>query len=132
MDNPKESFADWLDSSRCAEILREERWPDGQVKCPYCNSRSVKKLEVYQEDFYRYQCMFCSEKSGKKKTFNDKTMTIFEGSKLPITKWFYGISLLQNKVSDLGLAKELQVDKNTARRMSVLIKASVFFDSESK
>jgi hypothetical protein len=52
---------------------------------------------------------------------------MFEASKVPITKWFYAISLLRNKVSDMELSKELQVTYVTARRMSVLIKGSIFF-----
>ncbi len=122
----KESFADWLDEKRCVEILCEERWPDGIVRCPFCNGDRIVVLGKYQIYFHRYKCMDCSEKDGKTRTFNEKTGTMYENSKLPITKWFYGISLLRNKVSDLQLSKELQVDYNTARRMSLLIKSTIF------
>jgi hypothetical protein len=72
-------------------------------------------------------CRHCTEERGIKTTFNDKTGTMFEDSKVPITKWFYAISLLRNKVSDMELSRELQVTYMTARRMSVLIKGSIFF-----
>lgn len=127
MPNPKESFADWMDANKCAEILREERWPDGVVRCPYCESDDVCKLESYQEVFFRYECRRCSEEKGQKTTFNDKTKTMYEDSKVPITKWFHAKNLLSNKVSDLKLSKELQVDYKTARRMSILIKGTLFF-----
>ena len=62
MPDPKESFADWLDSQKCAEILREERWPDGIIRCPFCNSDNVFTLGKYKEVFFRYQCRDCTEK----------------------------------------------------------------------
>ena len=127
MCKTKESFADWLDPRKCVEVLREERWPDGVVKCPFCGLDDTCVLEPYQEHFLRYLCRHCTEKNGIKTTFNDKTGTMFEDSKVAITKWFYAISLLRNKVSDLELSKELQVTYVTARRMSVLIKGSIFF-----
>ena len=126
MPAPKESFADWLDEQKCIDVLREERWPDGIVKCPYCHSTEVFILGNYKQYYRRYKCNSCSIKDGETRTFNDKTGTIYEHSKLPITKWFYAISLLRNKVSDLELSRELQVDYNTARRMSMLIKATIF------
>lgn len=126
MPDPKESFADWLDAQKCAKILREERWPDGIVRCPFCNSDNIFTLGKYKEVFFRYQCCDCREKNAQKTTFNDKTATIYEDSKLPITKWFYAKALLRNKVSDPELSRELQVDYNTARRISILFKLTIF------
>jgi hypothetical protein len=48
-----------------------------------------------------------------------------------LTKWFYAISLLKNKVSGNELAKELQVDGNTARRMSMLLRGEILFSNQS-
>lgn len=122
----KESFADWLDEGKCVVVLREERWPGGIIRCPFCNSSDISILGSYKRYYRRYRCNACSQKDDQTRTFNDKTGTIYEGSKLPITKWFYAISLLRNKVSDLELSRELQVDYNTARRMSMLIKSTIF------
>ena len=61
------------------------------------------------------------------KTFNEKTETIFADSKLPITKWFYAISLMKNKSSNSNLADELNVDQNTAGRMGNLIRGSIYY-----
>lgn len=126
MPDSKESFADWLDPQKCADILREERWIDGIVKCPFCQSENVFVLCKYQEIFFRYQCRDCTKRDDKKTTFNDKTGTMYEDSKVSITKWFYAKALLRNKISDLQLSEELQVDYNTARRMSLLIKGNIF------
>ena len=122
----KESFADWLDHARCAEILRECRWPSGQVDCVFCQSDNVNILEKYKTYFFRYECLDCGNLNGHKTTFNDKTGSIFEDSKISLAKWFYTISLLQKKISTNQIANELQVDGNTARRMVGLIRGSIF------
>ena len=122
----KESFADWLDPNRCAEILRESRWPSGKVECVFCQSENVKIIEKYKIHLFRYECLDCTSLEGHKRTFNDKTGSIFEDSKISLAKWFYTISLLQKKISTHEIAKELQVDGNTARRMVGLIRGSLF------
>jgi len=128
----KESFADWMDLAKCAQVLREERWPDGHVRCPFCHSDSVIILEPYQRVFFRYQCQPCTLKNSRKTTFNEKTGTLFEGSKLHLTKWFYAISLFKNKASSNEIAKELQVDGNTARRMTMLLRSEILFSNQSE
>ena len=122
----KESFADWMDRTKCAEILRRERWGTQAVTCIYCKSGNVKILGKYKECFYRYKCLDCSEKNDKDTTFNDKTGTIFQNSKIRLEKWFYAINLVQKKVSDNEIARDLQVDGNTARRMASLIRGSIY------
>ena len=128
----KESFTDWMDLAKCAQVLREERWPDGQIHCPFCHSDSVIILEPYQRVFFRYQCQPCTLKNSCKTTFNEKTKTLFEGSKLRLTKWFYAISLFKNKASSNEIAKELQVDANTARRMTMLFRSEILFFNQSE
>ena len=132
----KESFADWLDHARCAEILRECCWPSGQVDCVFCQSNNVNILEKYKIYFFRYERLDCGNLNGHKTTFNDKTGSIFEDSKISLAKWFYTISLVQKKISTNQITNELQVDGNTANgtppdgtppgRMVGLIRGSIF------
>ena len=122
----KEYFADWMDRNKCAEILRRERWGKQSVACVYCKSINVKILGEYKECFYRYKCLDCSEKNDQTTTFNDKTGTIFENSKISLEKWFYAINLVQKKVSDNEIARDLHVDGNTAGRMASLIRGSIY------
>jgi len=116
-----DSFACLLDTGKCVEILRGIRWPDGLVICPHCDSLYTKHFSFYKEHYNRWQCKSCG------KTFNEKTNTIFAESKLPITKWFYAITLMRNKSSDANLADELHVDRNTARRIGNLVRGSIFY-----
>ena len=32
------------DRERCENLLRDIRWPDGVVKCPYCKSTHVRYM----------------------------------------------------------------------------------------
>lgn len=128
----KESFADWLDASRCGEVLREERWPSGEVFCVFCGSQNVKVLGKYQIHLFRYECLDCLVSNGHKTTFNDKTGSIFEDSKISLSKWFYAIHLLQRQTSTNQIAKDLEVDGNTARRMVGLIRGSIFLSQEEE
>jgi transposase-like protein len=91
---------------KCIAYLEKQRWGDIPI-CPYCNSvnNSKKTLE------YRYKCHDCG------KSFSVTVGTIFESTKLPITKWFVAICLVLNAkkgISSLQLARDLKVNKNTA------------------
>lgn len=123
----KESFADWMDKNRCAEVLREERWRDQPVSCLFCSSCDIKNLGKYKDCFFRYQCLDCSKNNNCKTTFNDKTGTIFARSKISLQKWFYAIDMIQKKTSTNAIARSLQVDGKTASRMVHMIKGSIFF-----
>lgn len=116
-----DSFACLLDTGKCVEVLREIRWPGGLITCPNCESPHTKYLSSYKEHYNRWLCDGCG------KTFNEKTNTIFSESKLPITKWFYAISLMRNKSSDINLADELHVDRKTGRRVGSLVRGSIFY-----
>ncbi len=113
------SLAELLDYDYCAELFRQMRWPNG-AGCPYCESEAVEEFCQYQEYFYRYTCQTCG------RTFNDKTGTIFEQSKLPLTAWFVGIYLMARGRSTQTISDELGVDYNTALRMTKLIRGCIY------
>ena len=91
----------------CAVVLREVRWREG-VGCPRCGSRSVvrhgRHLEVYRRYLYR----------GCGRSFNDRTGTLFEDSKLPLRVWFFTAFLMQYKVPVMEIAKTVHVSYPTA------------------
>jgi transposase-like protein len=92
--------------SKCMAYLEKNRWPVIPI-CPYCNS--TKSSRKTQE--FRHTCHNC------KRSFSVLVGTIFESTKLPITKWFFAIRLILNAkkgISSLQLARDLHVNKNTA------------------
>lgn len=91
---------------KCISYLERQRWADIPI-CPYCSSnKSTKKTQEF-----RHTCLNCG------RSFSVLVGTIFESTKLPITKWFVAICLILNAkkgISSLQLARDLKVNRNTA------------------
>jgi len=92
--------------SKCMSYLEKNRWLETPI-CPYCYS--TKSSRKTQE--FRHTCHNC------KRSYSVLVGTIFESTKLPLTKWFLAIHLIINAkkgISSLQLARDLHVNKNTA------------------
>ena len=94
----------------CAQRLRSARWPE-QVRCPYCRSKEVTDIRQYMGVFQRYLCLACS------RTFNDKTGTIFENSKVSLSAWAGAAYLLAADKPITVIAENVGVSYPTALRM---------------
>lgn len=97
------------DADRCAEYMIVERWPDGQVRCPQCDSVNVKYLP-------NAKLWKCYEKHSRQK-FSLKVGTIFEDSPLSLSKWLPAVWLItnaKNGISSHELARALGVTQKTA------------------
>jgi len=83
---------------KCVQVLVALRWKN-RITCLFCESDNIKKNGIRQKFYHKYICHDC------KKSFNEKTGTIFENSKIPIREWIYigkelkrGISI--NKINN--------------------------------
>lgn len=116
-----ESFTRLLDEEERYRQLRRLRWSDGKVCCPYCGSDQITKSWRYFREpaCFRYQYDSCGL------SFNDKTGTIFEHSKLPLSAWFLGFYLAQLSQSTSTIAKELPCHYRTAHRIVWLVREQV-------
>lgn len=94
----------------CAQQLRGTRWPE-RVRCPHCHSEKVTDIRQYMEVFQRYLCLACG------KTFNDKTGTIFENSKVSLSGWARAAYLLAADQPITVIAESIGVSYPTALRM---------------
>ena len=83
--------------AKCLSLLKDIRWGKN-VKCTNCESKNIR---VTDSKKLRYVCKKCNEQ------FSIYTDTIFEGTLLPITKWFQIIALMINAKSSIS-AKEIQ------------------------
>lgn len=104
----------------CILYLENKRW-DGNPCCSYCNSRSVTKRKRSS----RYICNQCN------KSFSVLVGTMFEGTKMPLQKWFMAISLILNAkkgISSRQLARDINVDKNTAWFLQMRIRTAMHED----
>ncbi len=94
---------------RCVAYMVSRRWPDGKVKCPYCNSMAV----TYLKNQRRWKC----GTNHPCRQFSVKVGTIFEDSPLSLTKWLPTIWLIgncKNGISSLEISRAIGVTQKTA------------------
>lgn len=107
------SVMKWTDE-QCREYLEAQRWPTGPI-CPKCgaaepwtiNRKSATKNLVQK----LYRCRSC------KKQYTATVGTIFEDSKVPLSKWFAAIYLMcasKKGMSAHQIHRELDVTYKTA------------------
>lgn len=93
---------------KCREYLEAQRW-NGTPACPFCGSINVCR-------FSTGKIFKCREKQCRKK-FSVTVGTIYENTKIPLTKWFlatYILSVHSKGISSLQLASWLGVTQKTA------------------
>jgi transposase-like protein/ribosomal protein L37AE/L43A len=93
---------------KCREYLEQQRW-NGTPACPFCGSINVHR-------FPNGKIFKCREKECRNK-FSVTVGTIYENTKLPLTKWFlatYILSVHSKGISSLQLASWLGTTQKTA------------------
>ena len=89
--------------AQCRAALQASRWPSGFV-CPACGGAARTSFE--RSGLRYWQCGACAHQCSL------ISGTIFEASKLPLTRWFLAMQLLtqsKNNVSALELMRQLGV-----------------------
>ncbi|MBK6825433.1 MAG: IS1595 family transposase [Chitinophagaceae bacterium] len=102
---------------KCREYLEQQRW-DGTPACPFCGSINVHR-------FPNGKIFKCREKGCRSK-FSVTVGTIYENTKIPLTKWFlatYILSVHSKGISSLQLAGWLGVTQKTAWHLNHRIRA---------
>ena len=109
---PGLSMAEFLDrygsEDQCEAALIAARWPEG-FACPACGSRENSSFR--REGRLYWQCSACRHQCSV------ISGTIFEATKLPLTRWFLAMHLLtqsKNNVAALELMRHLGVCYKTA------------------
>src|SRR6185369_17491163 len=125
--NLRELIATMPDEKQCKRYLAEQRWPDGKVICPYCGCDRIYKIE--ERDRYK-----CASKQCHKK-FSVTVGTIFEASKIPLTKWFMAVYLCiahKKGISSYQLGKDIGASQKTAWFMLHRIRELMRVKTETK
>lgn len=93
--------------AKCSQYISLKRWGNKPV-CPHCG----KDERVYSfSDGIYFKCGVCRKK------FTVKVGTIFEDSKIPLTKWFAAIYLFASRskpTSSMQLAKDISITQKSA------------------
>jgi transposase-like protein len=103
---------------QCLAYLEAKRWPDG-VRCLTCGSKEISRITrkvTAKSANKRVQLYQCLEKTCKAQ-FSATTGTIFNGSHLPLDKWYMAIALMvdaKKGMSAMQLQRHLQVNYRTA------------------
>jgi transposase-like protein len=102
------------DENRAREALEAVRWPDGPV-CPHCGATGddVAKVEGKKRS-HRPGLHYCNACEG---TFTVTVGTVFERSKIPLSKWWLAVHLLNSSKKGFSahqLHRTLKVTYKTA------------------
>ena len=123
MDAPNtlvEAVVYFSDAARCNAFMTDLRWPDGQVRCPRCDSTRVSYLATAN-------VWKCYETHPKAK-FSLKVGTIFEDSPIGLDKWLVAVWLVvncKNGVSSYEMARSLGVTQKSAWFMNHRIRLAL-------
>ena len=109
---PGLSMAEFMErygsDDKCEAALIESRWPAG-FACPSCGCEQSNSFR--REGRLYFQCAMCRHQCSV------ISGTIFEATKLPLTRWFLAMHLLtqsKNNVAALELMRRLGVCYKTA------------------
>src|ERR687894_719474 len=75
------------DEAKAREYLESLHWPEGPV-CPHCELMNATKVGGTTARPGLYMCNSC------RKQFTVTVGTIFEDSKIPLTKWLLAFAML--------------------------------------
>jgi transposase-like protein len=103
------------DEDKAREALEAVRWPDGPV-CPHCGNSDPKKVAKIEgkKQSHRPGLYYCNECKGQ---FTVTVGTVFERSKVPLTKWWMAAHMFnsgKNGVSAHEIHRSLKVTYKTA------------------
>jgi transposase-like protein len=103
-----------LNVDQCQAYIHTLRWQDRPLQCPRCQSHYVGPWGTYhyQPGLQRYRC----KEKGCKRTFNDLTGTLLDGSKRSLAHWILATFLLCLSCSSRRIARELGVHSRTSYR----------------
>jgi transposase-like protein len=109
-----------INEKKCYEMVRSIRWPQG-VHCPQCGLHWVKRLGFNTEHRYRqrYQCKGCL------KRFDDLSETVLSGHHQPVQVWMMCLYFMGLNLSNLQIAKELNLNKDDVYHMTTCLREGV-------
>jgi transposase-like protein len=101
------------DETKAREALEAVRWPDGPI-CPHCGNSDGELIAAIKSKSARPGLFYCNECKGQ---FTVTVGTVFERSKVPLTKWWMAAHLFnqgKNGVSAHEIHRQIGVTYKTA------------------
>lgn len=105
----------FVDEDKAREFLEAKRWPNGAV-CPHCECKETYTLTAKEGSKSPvrkgvHKCKAC------RKQFTVRIGTIFEESKIPLSKWLMAIHLMTSSkkgISSHQIARECGITQKSA------------------
>src|SRR5579872_2198180 len=108
------------DEAAAWELLERLRWPNGEVACPHCGVIDPRHYFLAAQSGERrtrtghvsYRRIWKCREKGCRRQFSVLVGTIFESSKIPVSKWLLAMWLMgagKNGVSALDLERPLEI-----------------------
>jgi transposase-like protein len=132
METPKTltaAIVHFSDLDKCDEYMIAVRWPDGQVRCPECDSTNVRRLNGCQ----LWKCY--AKPTHPRVKFSLKKGTIFEDSPLGLDKWFTAMWLVancKNGISSYELSRHLGITQKAAWHVDHRVRTAMQIGSFEK
>src|SRR6185436_20262342 len=101
------------DENAAREALEAVLWPDGPI-CRHCGNSDQDKIAKMQGKSHRPGLYYCNECKGQ---FTVTVGTVFERSKVPLTKWWMAAHMMnsgKNGVSAHEIHRQIGVSYKTA------------------
>jgi transposase-like protein len=114
----------FTDETAAREALESVRWPNGPV-CPHCDSKDQIARVSGKKRSHRPGLLYCNACKGQ---FTVTVGTVFERSKIPLTKWWLATHLLcasKKGVSSHQIHRTLGVTYKTAWFMTHRIREAM-------
>jgi transposase-like protein len=108
------------DQESCIEHLEHVRWGN-HPQCPHCESERVAPKRE-GDKVGRWNCHLC------KSSFNVLSGTLFQGTQIPLQKWFMAIFLMgdaKKSLSSCQLARHLDLTQQSAWYMMKRIRSEM-------
>jgi transposase-like protein len=80
------------DEAKARKWLEARVWPNGPI-CPHCGNADPDKITKLEGDAHRVGLYQCNEPECREQ-FTVTVGTVFERSKIPLTKWLAALFLL--------------------------------------
>ena len=113
-------FEKYHNQQACIDHLESIKWGDNPI-CPYCKSNHVARKKENKK-IGRWNCHECNN------SFNVLKGTIFQGTQIPLQKWFLAIALMDNAKKNLSscqLGRDIEVTQQAAWYMQQRIRAAM-------
>jgi hypothetical protein len=107
--NLQEAIQYFSNEDRCRDMLEKMRWPDGKIVCQSCGEMGAYR----NSDMKTYKC----RNKACKARFSVTVGTVFENTKLPLSKWFTALFILtahKKGVSSCQIARDIGIGQKAA------------------